>query len=115
MHRVPLSDLPFEPVSHNPAIRKRVLLRAGQLAPVTQFAEARFAPGEVAPAHAHADMGEVFLAVSGRGQVTVDGAAYPLGPGECVAIAPGEVHELANVGEEPWVLVYFGVRTGAAG
>ena len=115
MRTASLHDAPPEPVSHNPAILKRVLLRAGQLPPVTQFAQATFAPGQVAPAHAHADMAEVFLVQAGRGTVTVDGVARRLGAGECVAIAPGERHELANDGDEPWVLVYFGVRTDVVG
>jgi mannose-6-phosphate isomerase-like protein (cupin superfamily) len=90
-------------------VRKRVLLRAGQLPPVTQFAEARFPPGEGVAAHAHADMGEVFLVVDGRGTFTVDGVAHEAGPGDCVAVGPGETHALVNSGSDDWVLVYFGV------
>ena len=101
MYLSSLTNLPREPVSHNPAIEKRVLLRAGMLPPVMQFAEARFAPGQVAPAHAHADMAEVFLVTSGAGTITIDGRAYALATGACVAIEPGEVHELADTGMEP--------------
>ena len=111
MYLSSLATVPGEPVSHNPAIEKRVLLRAGTLPPVMQFAEARFAPGQVAPAHAHADMAEVFLVTQGTGTITIDGRAYPLPTGACVAIEPGEVHELANTGAEPLVVLYFGVRT----
>lgn len=110
MHRTSLPSLSDEPVSHNPEIRKRVMLRAGMLPPVTQFAEARFQPGQVAPAHAHADMAEVFLVTGGSGTITVDGQVHPLAAGACVAVEPGEVHEIAATGAEPLVLVYFGVR-----
>jgi quercetin dioxygenase-like cupin family protein len=111
MHFRSLDALPAEPVSHNPAISKRVLLRADALPPVTQFAEAVFAPGQVAPAHAHADMGEVFLVTRGAGTITVDGRVVALRAGDCVAVEPGEVHELANPNDEPMVVVYFGVRS----
>ncbi len=56
-------------------------------------------------------MAEVFLVMSGAGTITIDGRAYALPTGACVAIEPGEVHELANTGVEPMVVVYFGVRT----
>jgi quercetin dioxygenase-like cupin family protein len=111
MYLTSLPSLFDEPVSHNPEIRKRVMLRAGVLPPVTQLAEARFLPGQVAPAHAHADMAEVFLVTGGSGTITVDGRPHSLAAGTCVAVEPGEIHEIAATGTEPLVLVYFGVRT----
>lgn len=56
-----LADVSEQGVSHNPAIRKRVLLSTGDLPHLTNFSQARFAPGQVAKAHAHQDMCEVFL------------------------------------------------------
>ncbi|MEO1591876.1 MAG: cupin domain-containing protein, partial [Cyanobacteria bacterium J06632_22] len=66
MKQTSLHTVPEQGVSHNGAIRKRVLLRAGDLPHLTQFAQASFAPGQVAAAHAHSDMHEVFLVQSGQ-------------------------------------------------
>jgi quercetin dioxygenase-like cupin family protein len=105
-----LDQVPEEPVSHNPAIQKRVLLRSPDLPPLTNFAQARFAPGQVAPGHSHSDMAEVFFVVTGQGIITVNGQPYPLTPGTCIAIKPGEQHEVANTGSTDLVLTYFGLR-----
>ncbi|MBC6435840.1 cupin domain-containing protein, partial [Nostoc sp. HG1] len=40
----------------------------------------------------------------------IDGTEYPLLPGNCVAIEPGEVHEVVNSGSTELVLTYFGLR-----
>lgn len=104
-----LSAATPEPVSHDAAILKRVLLRRGDVPRLTQYARARFAPGQTAAAHAHADMHEVFLVESGRARFTIDGLAHELGPGGCIAIAPGEMHEVANAGDGDLVVTYFGV------
>jgi mannose-6-phosphate isomerase-like protein (cupin superfamily) len=98
-----------EPVSHDASIRKRVLLRRGDVPGLTQLAQARFAPGQVASLHAHADMHEVFLVDSGVARFTIDGIAHRLEPGACIAIAPGERHEVANDGDIELVLTYFGI------
>jgi quercetin dioxygenase-like cupin family protein len=105
-----LSTLPTEGVSHNPGIAKQVMLRNGELPHLTQFAQARFAPGQVAAAHTHADMFEVFFVESGVGRMTVDGHAHHLQAGSCVAVEPGEVHELENVGHTELVVTYFGLQ-----
>ena len=105
-----LSATATEGVSHNPGIAKRVLLRNSELPHLTQFAQARFAPGQVAAAHAHADMFEVFFVESGVGRMTVDGRAHHLQAGSCVAVEPGEVHELENVGRTELVVTYFGLQ-----
>jgi quercetin dioxygenase-like cupin family protein len=109
MHYTSLSDLPDEAVSHNPAIQKKVMLRSHVLPHLTNFSQARFAPGQTAPGHAHADMNEVFFVESGMGTIHIDGRAYELRPGVCVAVEIGEVHEITNTGSVELVLIYFGV------
>ena len=113
MKIVQLDALSDEPVSHNAAIAKRVLLRAGEAGPVMQFAQSRFGPGEVAPAHSHPDMHEVFFVQAGQGTATVDGSAHDLVAGTCITFAPGEVHEIRNDGAGELVLLYFGVMDHA--
>lgn len=107
-----LHAVPEEPVSHNPEIKKRVMLQRGDLPPLTNFSQARFAAGQVASGHAHTDMAEVFFVELGQGQIMIDGQAHPLKPGVCVLVEPGEHHEVVNTGAEELVLTYFGVRTG---
>jgi quercetin dioxygenase-like cupin family protein len=110
MKRIALNDLPEESVSHNPAIKKKVMLRLGDLPHLTNFSQARFAPGQVAAAHAHADMCEVFFVEAGRGIIRVDQQEYALTTGTCIAVEPGEQHEVHNTGSEELVLTYFGLR-----
>jgi mannose-6-phosphate isomerase-like protein (cupin superfamily) len=105
-----LDDLARERVVHNPAIAKRVMLRAGEVPHLTQLAQARLAPGQVAPGHAHADMWEIFFAAEGEGEIEVDGAVHPLAAGTCIAIEPGERHELRNPGGVELVVLYLGLR-----
>jgi quercetin dioxygenase-like cupin family protein len=110
MKVVALGDLPIERVVHNPAIAKQVMLRLGEIPHLTQFAQARLAAGQVAPGHAHADMWEIFFAQSGDGAIEIDGSVQPLPAGTCVAVAPGETHELRNPGRDDLVVLYFGIR-----
>ena len=111
MKRVALADLPIERVVHNPAIAKQVMLRLGEVPHLTQFAQARLAAGQVAPGHAHTDMWEIFFVQSGDGAIEIDGAMYALPAGTCVAVAPGETHELRNPGRDELVVLYFGIKT----
>jgi len=109
MQRSSLTELPTEFVSHNREIQKKVMLRPGQLPHLTNFAQARFAPGQVAPAHHHTDMYEVFFVESGQGTIMIDGAPHSLDPGVCIAVEPGESHEVINSGTEDLILTYFGL------
>lgn len=111
MKIVSLADVPAEGVSHNPEIEKRVMLRRGDVPHLTNFSRTRLAPGQVASAHEHADMHEVFYVERGAGVMKVDDEELRLEAGVCVAVAPGERHEIANTGEDNLVLCYFGVET----
>lgn len=110
MKQTALSQIAEESVSHNPAIKKKVMLRLGDLPHLTNFSQACFAPGQVAAPHAHADMAEVFFVESGTGLIQIDGQDYPLTPGVCIAVEPGEVHEVKNNSTEDLILTYFGLR-----
>ena len=110
MKQAALSQIAEEAVSHNPAIKKKVMLRFGDLPHLTNFSQARFAPGQVAAAHAHADMCEVFFVEAGTGVIQINQQDYGLEAGVCIAVEPGEVHEIANTGVEDLVLTYFGLR-----
>ncbi len=105
-----LSTLPEETVSHNPAIKKKVMLRLGDLPHLTNFSQAHFAPGQVAASHSHQDMCEVFFVESGAGTIRINGKSYSLTGGTCIAVEPGEEHEVSNTGTEELVLTYFGLR-----
>jgi quercetin dioxygenase-like cupin family protein len=110
MQRSFIPTIPTETVSHNPAIGKKVMVRSGEIPHLTNFSQAVFPIGSIAPAHAHADMYEVFFVDSGRGSITIDGTEQSLTPGVCVTVAPGEVHEVSNTGDSALILTYFGVK-----
>jgi quercetin dioxygenase-like cupin family protein len=105
-----LTQLPIEQVSHNVEIAKQVMLRNGDLPHLTNFSQARFAPGQISSAHAHSDMSEVFFVSAGTANICVNGENYRLNVGSCIAIAPHEVHEITNDGDADLVLTYFGIQ-----
>ena len=104
-----LDHLPEQPVSHDPAIKKRVMLKHGEIPSVTQYSQASFLPGQIAPTHSHEDMYEVFLCVRGSGSMVIDGETYDLTPGQFYLCEPGETHEIVNDGHEALELLQLGV------
>ncbi|MEO1673145.1 MAG: cupin domain-containing protein, partial [Cyanobacteria bacterium J06631_2] len=80
-----LNHLPQKQVSHNPEITKKVMLSNQEIPHLTNFSQATFAPGQIAAAHAHQDMYEVFFVSSGQGIMRIDGKDHELVPGVCIA------------------------------
>ena len=109
MKKTNLNDLPQQAVSHNPEITKKVMLSSQDIPHLTNFSQATFAPKQVASAHFHQDMYEVFFVSAGAGIMKIDGKEHHLTPGVCIAIATGETHEVINTGTENLVLTYFGI------
>lgn len=56
MKIISLSNLPDEGVSHNPEIKKKVMLRVGEIPHLSSFSQVRFRSGQVADVHDHDDM-----------------------------------------------------------
>ena len=109
MFQCHLDSLSDEDVHSGDGVKKRVMLRAGQVGPVTQFAQATFPPGGAVEPHVHQDMAEVYLVERGRGRVTVDGKELAIEAGSCVTVQAGERHSVENTGDAPLVITYFGV------
>lgn len=111
MKLVSLANTPLSSVSHNAAIHKQVLLNYGEFPPLTNFSQASFPPGEIAHAHQHSDMLEVFFIQSGDAAIKVDAVEHHLPAGSCIVIEPGEIHELRNASlSEDMVVTYFGIQ-----
>jgi len=113
MKIVSLADIPEEGVSHDPQLRKKVMIRNGEFPHLRKFAQVRLAPGQVAHAHSHEDEYEVFLVEQGRGAVRCEGSEYQVTAGCCVVFEPAEIHELSNTGDEELILTYFGLAASA--
>ncbi|MEH1015333.1 class I tRNA ligase family protein [Micromonospora sp. CPCC 206060] len=64
----------------------------------------RVAPGGRSDPHQH-DETEVFVIVSGSGDLLVDGERTPVGPGSVVVVEPFETHVIENTGPDD--LVFF--------
>ena len=111
MKIVELYDVPEESVSHQPEIKKQVMLSKGDLPHLANFSRARFAPGQVAHAHSHPDKYEVFFVETGHGIVKIEGAEYPLEQGVYVVAEPGEKHEIISTGPSGLILLYFGIES----
>jgi mannose-6-phosphate isomerase-like protein (cupin superfamily) len=105
-----LANLPIESVSHNPEIKKQVMLRRGDVPHLTNFSQAVLPPGQTANAHRHEGMFEVFFVQAGEGLIRVDDKEQRIEAGICVAVEPGEAHEIENSGPGELVLIYFGIE-----
>ena len=105
-----LNRLSEQTVSHNPEIKKKVMLDFGDLPHLTNFSQATFSPGQVASNHCHQDMSEVFFVESGEGVISIDKKEFSLTPGTCIAVEVGEYHEITNTGKSDLVLTYFGIK-----
>jgi len=109
VRRIDLNSLNSEPLSHDSSSTKRVLIRNGTIPHLTQLAQARIPPGTCLTPHAHSDMHEVFIVLSGSGEVLSEAQVLSLRPGVCIHIQPTESHTLSNTGTDDLVLLYFGL------
>ncbi len=72
----------------NSAVRKQSL------------AEARLAPGQQTTAHYHPATEEIYYILAGRGRMQIGDEVRLVGPGDAIAILPGSIHTIENVGTE---------------
>ena len=62
------------------------------------LAEARLLAGASTTAHYHPLAEEIYYILSGDGMMRIGPETRPVGPGDAIAIPPGEVHQITNPG-----------------
>lgn len=63
------------------------------------LAEARVSPGASTTPHYHVVTEEIYYILIGRGRMQIGETAREVGPGDAIAIPPGAVHTITNVGD----------------
>ena len=102
-----LDETPYEPVSHDPGLKKKVLTR-GTLPHVKHISHIILQPGDSASDHVHIDNVEVFYCIRGNAEFLIKGQKVFLRKGQLLLIEPGEVHSIPKIKEET-ELLYFRV------
>ena len=64
------------------------------------LAEARLPVGRGATSHRHVQTEEIYYILSGRGEMRIGAETQTVSSGDAIAIPPGAVHEITNIGAE---------------
>jgi len=110
MKRYSLKTAPFKPVSHDPLLRKRVLMEERHLC-VTHISHIILEPGNRASPHVHPSASEIFYCIRGGAFFKVMGSAVAMETGDCLIVEAGEEHSIDKVLEET-ELLYFHALAG---
>lgn len=97
-----------KPVSHDPGLKKRVLVPEG-VGCIIHISHIVLRPGSTASLHSHQDTSEVFYCVRGSITFQVDAAQVVLSAGSCLIVDPKEEHAIVEVPVES-EMVYMMVR-----
>lgn len=99
-----LDETPYEPVSHDPGLKKKVLTQR-TLPYVKHVSHIILQPGDNASEHSHDDV-EVFYCIRGDAEFSIKGESVSIKKGRLLFIEPGEAHSIPRVNEET-ELLYF--------
>lgn len=106
---VHIKELTFVGVSHNPKIKKKVLLGKDMIPKITHVSQAVLNPGQTIETHGHPTMYEVFFIQSGKALFIIGNEEFEVKEGDFLYIEPGVNHSQKNPFQEPITWLYFGV------
>ena len=115
------SAIQFIPASHEdqerPGVLKRVLATRDELIDgrVQMINWASLPAGSAFRSHYHEDMEEVFIILTGKVEMTVDGVANELSTGDAIVVAPHEIHAMRNLTDSDLEYIVMGISTGQGG
>jgi mannose-6-phosphate isomerase-like protein (cupin superfamily) len=64
------------------------------------LAEARLPPGAATAPHYHPLAEEIYYLLDGRGRMQIESEVREVGPGDAIAIPPGQRHQITNIGDQ---------------
>ena len=86
-------------------ITKQLVIGSGDGVPTFSFRVFTLEPGGHSPHHRH-DVEHVNYVISGRGALLdAEGNLNPLEQGDFAFVAPRDVHQFRNTGDEPFVFI----------
>lgn len=103
-----LDDTPYESVSHDPQIKKKVLTR-DSLPCVKHVSHVILRSGDTVSEHTHHHEYEVFFCIRGTAVMTVNGEKLTIAQGNLMYAEPGDSHSFEEIIEET-ELLYFVVQ-----
>jgi quercetin dioxygenase-like cupin family protein len=106
MKFLPLDEAPFQPVSHDPKLKKKVLISPGTLPHIAAISHIELNSGDTAVSHRHDDAYEVFFGIEGRVEFVVEETHVGLVEGSCLVVEPGETHSIRDAAKGSR-MVYF--------
>ena len=101
-----LHDTPFEPISHDPQLKKKVLTR-NTIPHIKHISHASFPPGSTVSEHSHSDGAEVFYCIRGKAAFFINGQRAVIMEGHLLIIEPGELHSISEIREETELLYFY--------
>ena len=93
-----LRETPFEPVSHDPGLKKKVLAR-GALPWVNQISHIILKQGSRVSEHVHTNYFEVFYCIRGSAVFLIKGDRVSIKEGNLLIVEPGEPHAIDVIEE----------------
>ncbi|MBZ0221107.1 MAG: cupin domain-containing protein [Candidatus Methylomirabilis sp.] len=99
MRHYSLEGAPERPVSHDPELKKKILLE-GPVSCVKRISHIVLEQGATASAHTHDNSSEVFYCVRGAITFSVMGEPILLKSGHLLVVEPGEEHAIVEVSAE---------------
>jgi len=69
------------------------------------LAEARVPIGTSTAAHYHPQTEEIYYILQGIGEMRIDAERMTVGVGDAIAIPPGQVHQITNIGHDTLVFL----------
>jgi quercetin dioxygenase-like cupin family protein len=100
-----LDETPYESVSHDPMLKKRVITR-DTLPCVKHISHIILKPGNTVSEHTHQHEYEVMYCIRGIATMTVNGGKMTITKGDLIYAEPGDSHAFDEIIEET-ELIYF--------
>ena len=97
-------------VSHNPEIKKRIIIKSHEYNNLQMFSRVIFQPKHSSLPHIHDNMIEVFYVLSGKGIFHSKEKEITAEKDDCISIPAVEEHWKNNPFSKPWELLYFEIK-----